>query len=164
MKCIQIHVSKNIYPSICLSKNNHSSSRGPLYSPESLMCIRANPDNSSSAASDTLRSAFHVEISRWQTKYVARTNRACALSVMCHQIEKMLFKCVLTGYTIQGVVKTTQLWSQKHIWTISWKHTEMIVSRHTKQHMVKQGVKIINGEGNTIHNHINKITFPYRNT
>jgi hypothetical protein len=32
--------------------------------PESLMCIRAKPDNNSSAASDTFKSVFHDEINR----------------------------------------------------------------------------------------------------
>jgi hypothetical protein len=48
--------------------------------PESLICILANPDKSSSAANETFKSVFQDDINRWQLKYVALTNKAWALS------------------------------------------------------------------------------------
>lgn len=48
--------------------------------PESLMKRRANPESNSRAANETFKSVRHEEIKRWQTKYVACTNRAWALS------------------------------------------------------------------------------------
>ena len=42
--------------------------------------MRARPDKSSKAAKETFRSVFQLDINRWHTKYVARTNKAWAES------------------------------------------------------------------------------------
>lgn len=48
--------------------------------PVSRIRVLAKPDSSSRAANEILRSVFQDEISRWHTKYVARTKSACAES------------------------------------------------------------------------------------
>lgn len=53
------------------------------------MFILASPDSSSRAASDTFRSVFQDEISRWQTKYVALTNNAWAQSAPLRMDEEI---------------------------------------------------------------------------
>lgn len=76
--------------------------------PESLIFILAKPVRSSRAAKDTFKSVFHDEIKRWQTKYVARTKRACALSEFKEQ-KNMLeegksFDELLLGFFVKNTM------------------------------------------------------------